>query len=265
MTTDAPVLQPPAVALEDDSLGIDREFAIKMAQMPVLALLWVAAALVSHQLWAAVAPAGLNAGPLVVLCFGMILAAFIDGWCLKVPNWVTLPLILSGWMLGILHNYGVAVDAGTGGFGMAFFGTVFGFLLLFPMLAIGGVGEGDVKMQMGFGAWVGAFFGDGAVTVAAGMSSELPASRVILCAFATGAIVGGIFAMAMILMRRNWGANAKMFKEIGRDLEMFATGKSEQAGKRAQERRKVWEKLPYGIPLCVGFLMYLAYALILVG
>ena len=53
-------------------------------------------------------PNGLNAGPLVVICFGMILAAFIDGWALKVPNWVTLPLVLSGWMLGLLHDFGVA-------------------------------------------------------------------------------------------------------------------------------------------------------------
>ena len=49
------------------------------------------AAVVAHQVWAAVSPTGLNAGPLVVVCFGMILAAFIDGWALKVPNWVTLP------------------------------------------------------------------------------------------------------------------------------------------------------------------------------
>src|SRR6478736_6693621 len=73
---------------------------------------------------------------------GMILAAFIDGWALKVPNWVTLPLVLSGWMLGLLHDCGVAVDAGTGGLGMAVLGTLVGFLLLLPMLVIRGVGEG---------------------------------------------------------------------------------------------------------------------------
>ena len=42
----------------------------------------------------------------------------------------------------------------------------FGFVLLFPMLAIRGVGEGDVKMQMGFAAWVAAYFGTGATTEA---------------------------------------------------------------------------------------------------
>src|SRR4051794_33365717 len=154
-------------APHDDSLGIDRAFLLQMARMPALALLWVAAAFAAHQLWAAASPDGLNAGPLAVVCFGMILAAFIDGWALKVPNWVTLPLVLSGWLLGLLHDCGVAVDAGTGGLGMAMLGTLVGFLLLFPMLVIRGVGEGDVKMQMGFGAWVGAYFGTGATTAAA--------------------------------------------------------------------------------------------------
>src|SRR5262245_23751206 len=156
MAADAPTLAPQtATPPKDDSLGIDRAFLIQMARMPLLALLWVAAAIVAHQVWAAVSPNGLNAGPLIVVCTGMILAAFIDGWALKVPNWVTLPLILSGWILGLCHTLGLRVDSGTGGFGMAFVGTLFGFVLLFPMLAIRGVGEGDVKMQMGFGSWPG--------------------------------------------------------------------------------------------------------------
>src|SRR5262245_46349181 len=115
MAADAPTLDPqtaaPALPAKDDSLGIDREFLIQMARMPLLALLWVVAAVVAHQVWAAVSPTGLNAGPLVVVCAGMILAAFIDGWALKVPNWVTLPLILSGWMLGLSHDLGLGLDA----------------------------------------------------------------------------------------------------------------------------------------------------------
>src|SRR6476660_8775794 len=102
---------PPATAAptRDDSLGVDRAFLMQMARMPLLALIWVAAAFVSDQVWALFAPDGVNYGPLVVICFGMVLAAFIDGWALKVPNWVTLPLVLSGWMLGLLHDCGVAV------------------------------------------------------------------------------------------------------------------------------------------------------------
>lgn len=262
MATDAPPLSRPPLATPDDSLGIDREFVIQMARMPVLAVVWVAAAALAHLAWGAVRPSGLNAGPLVVVCFGMVLAAVIDGWAFKVPNWVTLPLVLSGWMLGLLHDLGVGIDSGTGGFVMAFLGTLLGYALLFPLLAIGGVGAGDVKMQMGFGAWAGAFFGTGATTAAAGMQ-PLHGLGVVFWAFAVGAVTGGVFGLVMIILRRKWGSNAHMVKEIGRDLKMVAAGRVGEAGKRAGERRKIWDKLPYGIPLCVGFLLYLWCLLVL--
>lgn len=248
----------PTTPVADDSLGIDRAFVVQMARMPLLALAWLAAGLIAHQIWAAIAPEGLNLGPIVVICAGMVLAAFIDGWALKVPNWVTLPLVLSGWMLGILHDCGAGLDAGTGGLGLAFLGTVLGFFLLFPMLVIRGVGEGDVKMQMGFGAWVGAFFGTGATTGLHGLG-------VVFWAFAFGAIIGGAFGLIMILARRQFKQNMSIVSEIMVDLQMFASGNAMQAAKRAEDRRKRWVKLPYGIPLCVGFCLYLWYMLVLMA
>jgi prepilin peptidase CpaA len=265
MAADAPTLALPVSETKtDDALGLDRDFLIQMARMPLFSLLWVAAALISHQLWGAIHPVGLNAGPLIVVCLGMILAAFIDGWALKVPNWVTLPLILSGWTLGLLHDLSVPVDSGTGGLGSAVLGTAFGFILLFPMLAIGGVGVGDVKMQMGFGTWVGAFFGTGATTAAVGMNS-INALGVIFWAFAFGAIAGGAFALVMIVSRRKFRANASMVGAIFTDLRLFASGNASHASQRAQDRRRIWVKLPYGIPLCVGFLLYLWSVLVLLN
>src|SRR6185312_16131409 len=116
----APSATPAAPTHADDSLGIDRAFVLQLARMPLFALLWVGAAFASHAIWAAVSPEGQNYGPLVVICFGMVLAAFIDGWALKVPNWVTLPLVLSGWILGLLHDGGITADGGAGGFSVAF-------------------------------------------------------------------------------------------------------------------------------------------------
>ncbi|MDB5307633.1 MAG: Type leader peptidase family protein [Gemmataceae bacterium] len=241
-----------------DSLGIDRAFVMQMARMPALALIWVAAAFAAHQVWAAVAPGEINYGPLVVICAGMVLAAVVDGWALKVPNWVTLPLVLSGWLLGLLHDCGVAVDAGTGGVGLAVLGTGLGFLLLFPMLVIRGVGEGDVKMQMGFGAWAGAYFGPTGPTGLHGLG-------VVFWAFSFGAIVGGVFGLIMILLRRQFGKNASTVGEILKDLQLFASGSPMEAARRAEARRDRWVKLPYGIPLCVGFVLYLWYMLGLSG
>jgi prepilin peptidase CpaA len=259
MSSPAPVIESPAtpaVAVPDDSLGIDRAFVFQMARMPALAIVWIAAAVASHHVWAAIWPNTQNFGPLVVIGFAMILAAFIDGWALKVPNWITLPLVLSGWALGAMHDFGIAVDAGTGGFGLSFGATILGFVLLFPMLAIRGVGEGDVKMQMGFAAWVGAYFGSTNPTGLHGLG-------VVFWAFAFGAIAGGAFGMVMILMRRKFGQNAGIVREIFNDLQMYGKGHVSAAAKQAEERRKRWVKLPYGIPLCVGFLMYLLYVLVI--
>jgi prepilin peptidase CpaA len=163
-----------------------------------------------------------------------------------------------------MHDFGFSPDGGTGGIGLAVVGTFFGFILLFPMLAIRGVGEGDVKMQMGFSAWVAAYFGSGMTTHAAGLPAFYGLG-VIWWSFVFGALFGGAFGLIMILIRRQFGANASMLREIGRDLSLLAAGKAGEATKRAEDRRKIWVKLPYGIPLCVGFLSYLGYVLILMS
>ena len=80
--------------------------------------------------------------PVLVICAGMLAAAIIDWWKFKVPNKLTYPLILSGWLLGVANNLGLG--AGEGGFGAALAGTVLGFLLLLPIYSVGGMGAGDV-------------------------------------------------------------------------------------------------------------------------
>src|ERR1700722_13357099 len=127
--------------------------------------------------------------PLLFICSAMIVAAIIDGWKLKVPNWLTFPLIFSGWVLGLCHTFDCFPSTGAGGIGSALAGTALGFALLLPVYAIGGMGAGDVKMQMGFGSWVGAFFG-----TALGL-------QIILYAFCAAVIIGGVMALAMIAIR----------------------------------------------------------------
>ena len=237
----------PAVPGTDD-LGIDRAFLLQMAQVPFIALGFVLLAYLSHLIWEAFAGSEVrNYGPMVVLCASMILAAVIDGWAFKVPNWLTLSVVLSGWTLGILHTCGVAVDSGVGGIGSAMLCTMLGFALLFPLLAIVGMGQGDVKMLMGFGSWVGAFFG--------GREAML----ILVWAFCLGAVVGGVFGLVMMVCRRKFSKNLSNFKEIFLDLRIMATMGPAAAAQRANARRSSWDRLPYGIPLCVGFVGYLWY------
>ncbi|MCI0643060.1 MAG: A24 family peptidase [Gemmataceae bacterium] len=176
--------------------------------------------------------------PVHVICVGMIAAAVIDWWKYKVPNKLTFPLIISGWLLGLANNFGLG--AGEGGIGAALAGTFLGMGLLLPVYAIGGMGAGDVKMTMGFGSWIGAFFG-----LAEGM-------WIIVYAFCAGTIVGGIIALGMIMVRGNYRHNVMHVREIVGDM-FTSTGIGDVADK-ANKRRPRWHRLPYGVPLCIGFL-----------
>lgn len=255
---------PPAGATRPtaDDLGIDRAFIVSMARIPLIAVVWAAAAWAAS---AAVAATGLyltindvpiNLGPIAVICGGMLLAAFIDGYAFKVPNWCTLSLVVSGWYIGILHDLNVMTIPGLtgevyGGLGASIAGTALGFVFLFPALFIRGMGQGDVKMTMGFGSWVCAYFGlkDGAWT--------------LWWSFAVGVMVGGVFGLVIMVLRRQLHKNAANFREIVTDLQVLVTAGPAKAAERAEARKKDWWRLPYGVPLCVGFLGYLWYAFFL--
>lgn len=237
-----------------NDLGIDRAFVMQMAQVPFIAAAFVVLSWLVHLVWQTVAPNTADLGPVLIVSAGMILAAIIDGWAFKVPNWLTLSLVLSGWCLGISHDLGLAVDAGRGGFLHALAGTALGFALLFPVLFIGGMGQGDVKMQMGFGSWLGAFFGSGHEQF-----GNHDALTILVYAFCAGVIVGGVFGLVMMVLRRRFGSNARNFREIMIDLQVLLTQGAKRAAERANSRRAQWVRLPYGVPLCVGFLGTLAY------
>jgi prepilin peptidase CpaA len=185
----------------------------------------------------------LTTWPLTFVCAAMIVAAVIDGWKLKVPNWLTLPLILSGWLLGGLNHFGLLTSAGfQGGIASALAGTALGFFLLLPVYSVGGMGAGDVKMQMGFGSWVGAFYG---------YQTGMP---IIWWAFVLAVLIGGVIALGMIFLRGQFGKNMTNTREILTDL---LRGSVSGAADSAAQRKPRMHLLPYGIPLCLGFVGYL--------
>jgi prepilin peptidase CpaA len=186
--------------------------------------------------------------PVLVICIGMLAAAIIDWWKFKVPNKLTFPLSVSGWLLGLANNFGL--DAGQGGFGAALLGTAMGCALLIPVYAIGGMGAGDVKMTMGFGSWIGAFYGFGT-------GADITAADIIFYAFCWGVIIGGVIGLCMILLRGQFRQNTQHLREIVGD--MFKSSGIGDIAAKANSRRPRWHRLPYGVPLCIGFLSYLAY------
>ena len=82
----------------------------------------------------------------------LVVAAVIDGLQLKVPNWITFPMVISGWI------YSTA-PFGWEGLGWSLVGTVVGLALLMPAYAIGGMGAGDVKLLAMVGAFLGVMAG----------------------------------------------------------------------------------------------------------
>ena len=173
----------------------------------------------------------------------MLAAAIIDWWKFKVPNKLTFPLIFSGWAAGPgeqLRPRTPAKAASARPCSAPFSARA----LMLPVYAIGGMGAGDVKMTMGFGSWIGAFFG------------IRPARNgaIIFWAFFAGTIVGGIIGP--------WhdpGARPIPSKHPerprNRRRHVPVPGIGEIAEK-ANSRRPRWHRLPYGVPLCIGFIGY---------
>ncbi|WP_437188239.1 A24 family peptidase [Planctomicrobium sp. SH668] len=166
-----------------------------------------------------------------VVCLILIVAAYIDGKELRVPNWITFPMVLSGLI------YSTAVG-GLEGLGYGLLGMVVGLLTLLPLYSVGGMGAGDVKLMAGIGAWLGA--------------------TVTWHAFVATVVVGAIMAIAMVLYRKAWDKHYGQFLLI---LGEFANVKDpNKLSEIAAERKPRMLLLPYGIPICVGSIGYFLYA-----
>lgn len=161
----------------------------------------------------------------------LVVAAVIDGAILKVPNWLTFPFIISGWI------YATA-SQGWAGLGHSLLGTIVGTLLLLLLRNRGGMGAGDVKLLAGVGAWLGA--------------------ATTFYAFLVTAVVGGLIALAMIAWTGNWFKHYAMTRKI---IEEWLTIRNpDSLAGIARERKPQMLLLPYGIPMAIGSILYFAYA-----
>jgi Flp pilus assembly protein protease CpaA len=92
--------------------------------------------------------------PLLVACALMIVAAFINYYTLAVPNTLSLTGILTAWAVALLLDTEFIPPTG-GGVASVLVSMVLGAALLIPFYVTGWLGEGGVKMQAAFGAWLG--------------------------------------------------------------------------------------------------------------
>ena len=169
--------------------------------------------------------------PTWLLSAVLIVAAVIDGWRLRVPNWITFPLVIGGWIYSTAYF-------GWEGLGWSVMGRIVGLVLLLPAYAIGGMGAGDVKLLAGVGAWVWA--------------------TTTLYAFCVSAIVGGAIAVVMVLWRRDWRHHTYQFWMIVH--EIFEVRDPNALAQTAARRKSAMLLLPYGIPIAIGSIAYFAWA-----
>ncbi len=160
----------------------------------------------------------------------LVVAAVIDGLQLKVPNWLTYPLILSGWVYSFAFF-------GTEGLGWSLLGTAIGLALLLPAYAIGGMGAGDVKLLAGVGAWIYATH--------------------TLLAFGISAVIGGLMALVMVWWSGNWRKHLTQFHMIASEIATLRD--PEQLAAIAADRKSSMMLLPYGIPIAIGTILYFAW------
>lgn len=165
-----------------------------------------------------------------LVCLTLIVAAYIDGKQLRVPNWITFPMILSGLLY---HGW----TGGWTGLEAALVGTAVGLLCLLPLYSIGGMGAGDVKLMAGIGAWLGA--------------------SVTFAAFVVSTVVGAVMAIAMVVRRKSFAKHYANFWLILSEFSQFKNPR--ELSQIAAERKPQMLLLPYGIPICIGSIAYFLY------
>ncbi len=168
--------------------------------------------------------------PVKLVSVVLIVAAYIDGKELRVPNWITFPMVIAGLVFNTWLD-------GWAGLGAGMLGMVVGLLCLLPLYAVGGMGAGDVKLMAGVGAWLGAaptFYG-----------------------FAVSAVVGAVMAVIMVLWKRDTKKHTTNFFMIL--SEWMEVRNPKKLAEIAAERKPRMLLLPYGIPICIGCIGYFFY------
>lgn len=161
----------------------------------------------------------------------LVVAAVIDGKYLKVPNKITYPMIVCGWVYSTWMG-------GLPGLGWSLLATFFGLALLFGLHLIGGMGAGDVKLLAGIAAFV-----------------HIQHTWYI---FIATTLVGAIIASIQIAMSGQWTMHYFQAREILR--EIFTVRNADKLYEISQERKPRMLLLPYGIPMTIAAIGYFAFA-----
>lgn len=164
-----------------------------------------------------------------VLVPGILVASWIDIAERRVPNWLNLALIVTGFAAQIAFFGWSGASAGM-------LGLLTGFGLLIIPWTMHAMGAGDVKLMAAIGVWFG--------------------PTLTFYSFSLGAVLGGITAVVMILSARRLGAACANMAIILEKCTSRATIFSEYGS--VKSFGSSGQLLPYGVPLTAGTLVILA-------
>jgi prepilin peptidase CpaA len=154
----------------------------------------------------------------------VVVAAVIDVLTQKIPNWFTLPSALLGVILNF-HLYGAK------GLSSSLIGLITGFLLLFFVYRLGGMGAGDVKLLCAAGAFLG--------------------PKLVFYSFIWMALVGGVLALILVVYK-------KAFSQTLRNLKMLVLGwilRTPSKETNLTIKNQALIKLPYGVAIAMGVIL----------
>lgn len=178
----------------------------------------------------------LNHWHVYVVTITLIVAAWIDGKELRVPNWITGPMVLTGLLFNLIQGGWGSWNSGLAG---ALLGMVVGLATLFWLWMLGGMGAGDVKLMAGIGAWVGP-----------ALTWEV---------FMATAVIGAVMSVVMVWLRSDWKRHMTNFLVIVHEWKDIKNLGVSGVAENAAERKPTMRLLPYGIPICVGAIAVFLY------
>jgi prepilin peptidase CpaA len=154
----------------------------------------------------------------------VIVAAIIDVWQRRIPNWLTLPAIAAGMVAA-------SVAEGWVGLGRSLAGIVVAVALLGGFCWFRTMGMGDLKLGMAAGAWMG--------------------PSALLFAMLITAMTGGVLAVGYALWKRKL---ASTFDDAAGLLLLQPPGSSPTGPRRTiKDPRAV--SIPYAPAIAVGVLV----------
>jgi prepilin peptidase CpaA len=175
----------------------------------------------------------------LLMCVPMVAlltwAAAVDLRVRRIPNWLTVALMLSGFAQSFTWAHTVTP-------GQSALGFLTGFAITFVLFALGALGGGDVKLLAGLGAWLG------------------PTQTVLV--FAIAALIGMVIVLAQAARR---GRLKRLFQNsavIATHL-VFAgdgidSGQAAEMGHACSGGAGADKPLPYAVPVFIATALLLA-------